>query len=562
MADLSQFVMQRQLPRRPRATQAAGRGARLQPIRGAPTGQGLGALGHGLQVLGQNLAQADAQFERAKAGIVSTEALVGFLDEMQQTHTEIVSDPSIFPTDRGAMFRERIEPRIAEIQQTLPILGQESFLRGAQSNFLRLERNMIADGRQEAITRGRQITEEAMVRLGDALVAVDNEVDEQGLLSEAREVIGQAVANGLLTRAEGLERLRTLRQDATVTRAELQTREDPEGMLEQFMQGPEANPDIPPDELVRLIDVAQREFDESIRRIDALDAQMRRHDEEQQDALASQYRIALSRLDITIPQLQEQLTRINADREAGDLSEADHRELTNSIQARHDKLSSPAGRQDEDIVAEAHVRLATAFTPDALAEAQEYILANRAHMSSATLGTLLGKHNQARQDTSLEFIPQYQSAKRILVRAAVPLGDVDVSMESLDNRMMGKLRRALDMLESEMLPLFQAGQVRDIQLQAEDAARRIKTIFFPIPGGEVSRPPLPAGFQDLTHPERLRMLDSMDMSEDMKDAIYESIIADRELQQRREELQQKGANDEESSFIKQFLEYFRKDGDN
>ena len=163
MAEIPRFFAEQQLQRRSGPVRTAGAGANLQTISGggAGTGQGTAAFGQALSRLGSQLAVQNERFQRARAGIMSVEAMSQAFEEMGALEAEIVQDQSIFPTDRADAFRDRFEPRIAELKDTVPLLGQEAFLRGVNNAFLRSERNMRNMGRKEAIQRAQAELQEA-----------------------------------------------------------------------------------------------------------------------------------------------------------------------------------------------------------------------------------------------------------------------------------------------------------------------------------------------------------------------------------------------------------------
>lgn len=494
MPQLERNLFEGQLPRRDIPRAPGSTPLRSVATGGVAEGAALGNVGQAIQQLGQALSAIDERFATAKANIMSAEALGDVATRMQVRAQELRADQTIFPTDRAGIFQTEFQPELDRVQATVPERGQAGFRRQATNVFLRFQRELADQGRKDSLSRAEAAYNEITQRTLRALIPLQSEAEEAELLRGFAEVTQAYIANGLLSQDEAQQRVRNLRQDVAVNRAELAIAQAPELALVTLRQGLEANPDIPPEKLPELIERAQSAVEEGLVRHERREGIAERELAFEQDTLASVYRSQVSAPDVTVPALHTLLREVNQDRADGRLSEGDHAELTRTIPAMIDaELSgSSEGMQasDREIGTRLTIAMETAETREALDAAREQVLADASMLHKSTVSALLNSYNERLNATFFANRPAYRQGVRVIQESAGIIGLQGRIMERVDPAVEAKLAASLRLFREAMRKL----SADDVDAQAIPAANAIREQYFPsgetVPEAAKALPPI------------------------------------------------------------------------
>lgn len=546
MAEIPRFFAEQQLQRRSGPVRTAGAGANLQTISGggAGTGQGTAAFGQALSRLGSQLAVQNERFQRARAGIMSVEAMSQAFEEMGALEAEIVQDQSIFPTDRADAFRDRFEPRIAELKDTVPLLGQEAFLRGVNNAFLRSERNMRNMGRKEAIQRGRQSAQLALQQMSRSLLATDNEFDERQIMANMSSMMQGFVDQGVFSSQESAAILKEQVNLTAKTEMELLIQIDPKAAITQLRAGFEENQSLNPAELPGLLQKAMGSFDSMLNREAKQEMLQMRRLGQAQDTRASEIRSNLYRSDITVSELESIRTTVNDDVRENSLSEEDHSEFVKAIETRIEKITDRREDDEDDAtLRDLTLQLHAASSGAELARVKREIVDRQDELSVASMDKLMTRV-QSRQDRNyFTNRPNYKEGLQIISGLAFPVGQVALFFEKMDSRTRNRLSRAFDVYRDEMERIYSLEGIERGDARAITVARELRDQFFrtgPDPDDSKKTLPRSLSLENQTFQEAVDKLNKMNISEETKDSLYEDLEAEENRLFHRSMLEQAG----------------------
>lgn len=545
MAEIPRFFAEQQLQRRSGVVRTAGAGANLPTISGAGggVGQGTAAIGQALSRLGNQLAVQNERFERARAGVLSVEAMSQAFEEMGALEAEIVQDQSIFPTDRAGAFRERFEPRIAELKDTIPLLGQESFLRGVNNAFLRSERNLRDTGRKEAIQRGRTSAQLALQQMSQSLLTTDNEFDERQIMANMSSMMQGFVDQGIFSPQESAAILQEQLHLTAKTEMELLIQIDPRAAVEQLRGGFEENQDLNPAELPGLLQKAMGSFDSMLNREAKQEQLQTRRLRQAQDTRASEIRSNLYRSDITISELESIRTAVNDDVRENSIGEEDHSEFVKAIETRIEKIADRREDDEDDAtLRDLTLQLHAASSGAELARVKRDIIDRQEALSVASMDKLMTRV-QSRQDRNyFTNRPNYKEGLQIISGLAFPVGQVALFFEKMDSRIRNRLSRAFDVYRDEMERIYSIEGIERGDARAIAVARELRDQFFRVGADPNEKIPLPKSLslEKQSFQDAVRKLNEMSISEEIKDSIYEDLEAENNRLFQKEMLEKAG----------------------
>jgi hypothetical protein len=227
--------------------------------------------------------------ELSDAGDIAMEAILAV--DADISSIERTSDPERMVEDGKASFDKHEKEALAKARRVSPAAEQLVLTKIRQAKITRIPQlgdkanALFVDREQARLLQRVEFAKEEIFRAEDPAV---QQSLMTSLLAEV-DMIGQ--------KAIGPEKTQKLKQaivkDIDVTGAKLAVQSDPDGMLNQLLRGPKANPHIPIDELPKLVEYASQAQRERFHFKEAQERKLERDTEKSQREAAEMALIQL-----------------------------------------------------------------------------------------------------------------------------------------------------------------------------------------------------------------------------------------------------------------------------
>lgn len=274
---------------------------------------------------------------------------------------------------------------------------------------------------------------------------------------------------------------------------------------------------VTPDMLPALYDDAVQALSKQVSLQESLNAGTKRQLQETQSNVASDYRSQIYKPNADVTTLVGLTEQIDKDRRLQRVSEEDHKDLLSTIQHRIDKLKDDAFK-DRDVPAvaqEALLRVNSADTPAELAQAKQWVEANRGQLSSNMFGSLLNTIRQRGIQDGPENDDVVKEGRRTMLSGAFAGGMIPTLMEQIEPTIKARTSAALDVYYEEMRRIHATEGRAAMRQKAIETGKRLGDLYFPesatqqTHGMPASTPPALQGVR--TVEEGFQVLETLDL---------------------------------------------------
>lgn len=529
MAEIPLAVLQRRAPR-PGVGQPAGTVG--LPRQAAPAAGLAEAIGYAGRQVGQSLmGMAEVQLAvRQRAEAVQVQDFQAqFTDDLLEGQQRLAVDRSIPPMElraRGEALRDQL---LEKYSADLPARVRPKFLATARQAAIQPLYALDQVGVQRFGEQAKTTLEHRSAQLTRQTVQSTTPAERVALQAQHDALFDDYAAQGLLAPAD-VPMLKQKHRDAVVV-ADLEgrIRQDPAGMLTQFLKGPADNLDVPPTELTRLTDTAYSALSRQVSMEEAAEQKAKRILDEKQGQQASTYRMQIYKTGVTTEELTALIGPINQDRAAGRLSEADHDDLLGKIHTLTGKLTDDTYK-DRDIptVAQAGwLLIELAETTAHHQQARDWVVNHAKELSTTTVQQMLARIDVRRDKQAYTNRDAYKEGRQLMLSGAFPGGIVPAALDSIDDKVKRSTALALQTYAEQMQQIYETEGPEKGDQKARELAVKLRDLYFPKPeaGGVAGQPkPVPGVPEALqtfqTVEEAAKYLEQSDLPESLKDQYY------------------------------------------
>lgn len=478
----------------------------------------------------QQIGQLEVQRERAQ-GFLDGKSRFQDVRPALRTQLETMKEQSPYQT-LPEDFLKASDTMIEQFGSTLSGQAKQIYLEAAKQerNALHLEATQTRAQRRDGAMTMSTMTEVQWTQ--DQFGRSRTDFERAYHWESLQNLLTGAVEHGLMRGEVAAKILTETDKGLQLGQARTQMRADPVGAVQDLgaalTGGTPAHPayqGLSPTLLPDLFDEATKQLHGRVVLQEAQESRQKRGLQEQQKQRASQYRAAIFKEGLSIPQLVGLLDPINKDRAEQLLGEEDHAQLLGHVRHFVEKLRDDAYKDRDlpDVAKAGTLRVETAQTPGDFTATQQWIYSNGANLSTSTTQGLLRRIEQRRDAADPLNDDQAKEARRLFLSGAFPGGIVPAMLDKIDSNIQAKTAAGLDLLNEQLRGVNDREGRDAMRAQAVKLGRQMKELYFPESATQTALlpPSMPKAFEGVTtFEDGLVVLEALQLSPELRRKYY------------------------------------------